>query len=194
DIIPDALSVIYFYATDNDLEFGLSAISVVTPANINALKRGLSGASDAVAAINKGEELMKEGVQLSAIKQEVNQVASVFKISPSEFDAAFTEKIINKVTETKSLLTTNPTKAKIYSHVSEKLEPAKRKEFVNKFLDDADFRNKVLADPDEVLRWGGNFLENIVHEHEMLELVKLTKYLPGPKLPDKIAYTFENSI
>src|SRR5690606_22116914 len=62
DIIPDALSVIYFYATDNDLEFGLSAISVVTPANINALKRGLSGASDAVAAINKGEELMKEGV------------------------------------------------------------------------------------------------------------------------------------
>src|SRR5690606_7995487 len=108
DFIPDALSVVYFYAIGNEFEFSLAFLSVSAPGNLNMLKKGVGSAADAVSAINKGEELLKEGQNLVSLRQEVNQVATVFKIKPSDIDLTLGQKIIDKVPETKSLLTTDP--------------------------------------------------------------------------------------
>lgn len=154
DFIPDALAVAYFASTDNTYEMLMASASFLVPGSLSGIKKTLSSTTDIFKEINAGNKLLVESGQLSAIEQDVNYISAMFNISPQNVDAALVGKINNNPTVTDRLLPITAAQAKIYSN-TEKLDPPKRLEFVKKCYDDPDFRNKVLLEPEEVLKWGG---------------------------------------
>ena len=154
DFIPDALAVAYFASTDNTYEMLMASASFLVPGSLSGIKKTLSSTTDIFKEINAGNKLLVESGQLSAIEQDVNYISAMFNISPQNVDAALVSKINNNPTVTDNLLPITAAQANIYSN-TEKLDPPKRLEFVKKCYDDPDFRNKVLLDPEEVLKWGG---------------------------------------
>lgn len=156
DFIPDALAVAYFASTDNTYEMILASASFLVPGSLSGIKKTLSSSTDIFKELHAGNKLLVESGQLSAIEQDVNYISAMFNISPQNVDASLVSKINNNPTVTDHLLPITAAQAKIYSN-TEKLDPPKRLEFVKKCYDDPDFRNKVLLDPEEVLKWGGVF-------------------------------------
>lgn len=160
DFIPDALSVVYYLSNEQYTNAAWASSAFVMPGLIQGAKKVVVSVADAVHEMWKGSKLIKESGQLTAISSDANLVAGLFKINPSTIDPNLVSKINDNPGSVNQLLVQNEEQAKLFSNVSESLEPAKRAEFVQKSIDDPNWRQKVLDDPDEVLRWAG-VVENI---------------------------------
>lgn len=197
DLIPDALATLYYAANGETLNMMLASASFFMPGSLAGAKSIVQNAGEALSAVNRGSRLLKQGGAVEAIDPNVSYITSFFRIDPAEVSPALVSKINAQLTVTKKLtamdgngnLPVTSAQAAVWRN-TERLPPAKRIEFVNKCYDEAAFRNKCFDDPDEVLRWGGPYLENIPDENTIDVLSKDILFLPGPTLPPKIAYTF----
>ena len=200
DFIPDALATLYFASTDQTLDAFMSSISFFVPGNLCGVKTIVQDGSEAIANANRGCRLLTNGISVEAVDPCLSYLATTFRLE-QEVSAALVSKansnlvITRKLTgqDDPDLLPVTAAQAQVWKN-TEKLPPKKRVDLVNKCYDDDAFRNKCFADPDEVLRWGGYFLENIPDEKTIEDLSKTIQNLPGPQLPPKIAFTFNNSL
>lgn len=160
DFIPDALSVVYYLSNEQYTNAAWASTAFVMPGLIQGAKKVVVSVADAVHEIWKGSKLIKENGQLTAMSSDANLIAGLFKINPSNIDPNLVTKINDNPTSVNQLLVQNEEQAKLFSNVSESLEPAKRAEFLQKSIDDPTWRQKVLDDPDEVLNWGADLLTN----------------------------------
>ena len=147
DVIPDALSVLYYAATGQGQNAMLAAGSVLLPGNINLVRKAVRGTPDLVHGLEAGEMLLRDAGSLKLVSQNANEVMTAFKLDPALSGSGLIQKIEDLPVPTAELLTTDPNKAKTFLNVTEHLDEPKRREFVNKFLDDPDFRNTVIKNP-----------------------------------------------
>ena len=156
DIVPDLVSVAYYAAKGQQSNMYIAMVGVASPFIFQAAKYVSNGAQ-AVNGLRKGAVLAKKDGQLQLVTQEIGQIKDLLKLEPGRISQQFSEKVLNSSTPVKDLLSVDLAQARIFSNALEHLDEPKRFEFINKFLDDAGFRTKVLSDPDEVLRWGGEY-------------------------------------
>jgi hypothetical protein len=155
DFIPDALSVAYFASQDNTLEFLQASASLVLPSNIKALKKAANSVKTAFDEVHLGNVLTWANGVVKGIQQDNNLMSAVFNIDLDNTDVSFINKINANPTALKELMHLPEQKGTLYSNVSRKLNESKRREFVQKAIDEPGWRQKVIDDPDEVLKWAG---------------------------------------
>lgn len=169
DFVPDALLVAYYASEERTLDAIDAAAAFLMPGNFSGIKKALNTSAEIIDEINKGNKIIREGNIVKSTQNGPSNIASAFGLKPDNMDAGLIETINTATLATKELLPVTVTQGKIFQN-TEKLAPAKRLEFIKKCYDDANFRRKCLADPEEVLRWGG-----------FIELIR------GVKKPDFIA-------
>jgi hypothetical protein len=196
DFIPDALQVAYFAATGQTLNMLLASASFLTPGSLCAAKKMIGGSGDVIREINAGSKLISESGQLKAIQQDVNQMTAAFGIKPENVNATLVSKINASSAAVSDLLTTSETKARLYSNVSAQLDEPKRVEFLNKTLDEPAWRQKVLNDPDEVLKWAG-VVPKWIDELEVTvgqgSKAKILSWIDKGLSEEKLKYSFNRS-
>lgn len=153
DIVPDALSVVYYAATDQTLDCVLAGASFLVPGNLNTIKHAITASAKALEEVQHGNYLFKEGAQLYAGFTDFHFLTGTFGVPVKEVDENLLVLAAANEGAIKELMAVNTTNSKLFSHISQKLPADKRKSCLEKLLQDADFRAKVLQDPDEVVRW-----------------------------------------
>src|SRR5690606_39545823 len=119
----------------------------------------VKSAGDAMKATNRGSHLIRQGndlVELAADPHVLSTAYGIGTVSPQ-----LANKIVDNPEVTALLIGKKSGKGlqpdaelqKVFKNI-EALPPQKRHELVEKCYDDASFRNKLLSDGDEVLRWG----------------------------------------
>jgi hypothetical protein len=202
DIIADALAVAYFASTDQTLDMFMASASFFMPGSLSGARSVVNSTADALVKMKKGGHLIVEAGQIKAIDPELNRITTLFKLDPEDINSTLVAKVKDNP-EISGLLTgvkrdcdpclpVTTAQAKVWQN-AERLPEEKRFEFLNKTFDDGAFRGKVYDDPDEILRWGGNYLENVPDDKSIESLSATIPMLPGPSLPQKIAFTFQNS-
>ena len=154
DMVPDALSVVYFASTDQTIDCVLASASLLVPGNLNTVKRAIGSTAKAIEAVQHGNFLFKEGHQVYSGFTDLHFVCGALGISVKDADAALLALAASNEEALKALMELSPSNARLYSTISEALPVEKRKACLEKALTDADFRTRILKDPDEVLRWG----------------------------------------
>lgn len=162
DFIPDALAVAYYASNDQLSDAMWASAGFLVPGVTCGAKKIVASVSDAIREMNAGSRLIKEGADLKAVQQDKNLMSSLFNIHPENMNSSLSAKINDNPAAVNDLLLTTENKAKLYSNVS-LLGEAKRVEFLQKSLDEPNWRQKVLDDPDEVLWWGADLLTNFKH-------------------------------
>jgi hypothetical protein len=154
DVVPDALSVVYFAATDQTIDCVLAGASLLVPGNVNTVRRALNSTARVLEEVQHGNYLIKEGNQLYGGFTDLHFVCGAFGISAKDADAKLLALAANNEEALKALMHLSPDNAKLFSTIAEELPAEKRRACIEKALTDADFRNRILKDPDEVLKWG----------------------------------------
>lgn len=160
DFIPDALSVVYYAATGNITKSLMAAGSL---ALVGVLGPLVKSAGDAMKATNRGSHLIRQGNDLLELAADPHVLSTAYGIGTVSPQLA--NKIVDNPEVTALLIGKKSGKGlqpdaelqKVFKNI-EALPPQKRHELVEKCYDDASFRNKLLSDGDEVLRWGGVLL------------------------------------
>jgi hypothetical protein len=115
-----------------------------------------------------------EAGQKKAQQQDLNLVKAIFNLPDQNISSQLAQKVGANVTAVGKFKAATAAESKLFSHVSDKLTPAKRVEFLNKALDEPAFLQKVLDDPDEVLRWAGVDLLSLFKSETGIQAVKAT--------------------
>jgi hypothetical protein len=177
DFIPDALSVAYFASQDNTLEFLQASASLVLPSNIKALKKAANSVKTAFDEVHLGNVLTWDNGVVKGIQQDNNLMSAVFNINLDNTDVTFINKINANPQALKELMHLPEQKGTLYSNVSRKINESKRREFVQKAIDEPGWRQKVIDDPDEVLKWAGVKLGTKIDDH--VTVTQKNNDLPG---------------
>lgn len=174
DFISDALLVAYYASQNESVEAVKASLNFFVPGNVSGLKKAITGSANAIKEINAGSKLLIEANQLKAVQADVNHITAAFGLKPELVDASLVNKINNNPAITTALLPLTENQAQIYS-AAEKLNDTKKIEFVKKTYDDPDFRQKVLVNSEEALRWGGvidDFATLLAKQKKRLEDLK----------------------
>ncbi|MDI1354776.1 MAG: hypothetical protein PSX36_07655 [bacterium] len=153
DFVPDALLVAYYLNDGKAIDALKASGNFFIPGVLCGAKKVILTCVDAIRELNAGSKLVVELNVVKAIPCDNANLASALNLDPSAMGPIMGD-LNGNPAAVKQMLPVTAAQGKIYQN-TEKLSPAKQIEFTKKCLDDADFRHKCLADPEEVLRWGG---------------------------------------